>query len=176
MPSTSDLIDDKVGSDAHARQITHVGVNDEPERPRQRNLVLQDTTQPRIFRCDEARQDAESVACDRHVVLREEVRACDRRLEVLGNKRYVVQLRGIKQFADIADPADGYAGRIASSDHRGARELLHPYACASRACRAPNPNRAANAVGDRPARATGSAWTTGRSFVKSWWWRWRENY
>jgi len=31
-PGTSDLIDDKDGTDSHTRQITHVRVNDEPER------------------------------------------------------------------------------------------------------------------------------------------------
>jgi hypothetical protein len=36
MPGTSDLIDDKVGSDTHARQITRVRVNDEPEHEEDR--------------------------------------------------------------------------------------------------------------------------------------------
>jgi hypothetical protein len=35
MPGTSDLIDDEVGSDSHARQITHVSGNDELEQPEQ---------------------------------------------------------------------------------------------------------------------------------------------
>ena len=34
MPGTSDLIDDKVGSDTHARQITHVRVNDDENTSR----------------------------------------------------------------------------------------------------------------------------------------------
>jgi hypothetical protein len=47
--ATSDLID---GSISPARQITHVQMNDEPERPPQPNLVLRDTTQTcRIARC-----------------------------------------------------------------------------------------------------------------------------
>jgi hypothetical protein len=32
MPGISDLIDDKVGSDPHARQITHVRVNENTRR------------------------------------------------------------------------------------------------------------------------------------------------
>jgi hypothetical protein len=36
MPGTSDLIDDEVGSDSHARQITHVRGNDEPEHEEDR--------------------------------------------------------------------------------------------------------------------------------------------
>jgi hypothetical protein len=52
-PGTSDLIDDKVASDSHARQIKHVRVNNKPER-RVKNLVPQDTTQPRISQCQEA--------------------------------------------------------------------------------------------------------------------------
>jgi hypothetical protein len=36
MPGTSDLIDDKVGSDSHAPKITHVRVNDESEHQEDR--------------------------------------------------------------------------------------------------------------------------------------------